>query len=211
MKLQSAVGCVIMLLLVCCSPAVPDSLSRTYDNRALRTLLGMAKTAIREEFASHTASGFREITYTDNDLGVFLRIINHGQDRGCIGFYHGVGSPEQAIRTAAIDAAFFDDRYPPLRREELAFCELEITVIGRLVPLHDPFDFDLTTHMLRIELDNREAMLQPQIAAQYGYDKQAFLGALCRKAGLEPEAYLDPHARLYKAQAVHLRLRWTKL
>ncbi len=201
----------LILLLVSCVADSPDSLRRTYNNRTLRSLLILAKTAIREEFDTHASLGFKEIPYTENDLGVFLRIINHGEDRGCIGFYQGVGSPEQAVCAAVIDAAFFDGRYPPLRQEELPLCEFEVTVIGRLIPITDPMDFDLEIHMLRIELDHHEAMLQPQIAGEHGYDKRAFLGALCRKAGLDRNAFLNPNARLYKAVSVHLRKPWAEL
>jgi len=196
-------------------PACPDnsyhSFSERYNTEYLTRLLTLAKTAIREEFDAQRFSAFQEIPYSESQLGVFIRIINNGWDRGCVGFYRGVGSIEQAVCAAAVNAAFFDGRYPTLRKEELATCELEITVSGELEPMTDAFDFDLKIHMLRIELDDHEAMLQPQIAQQYGYDKAAFLRALCRKAGMEEKAYLDANARLFKAPAVYLMIAYSEL
>jgi AmmeMemoRadiSam system protein A len=207
-----ALICVILLFLgFSCGDNKDAAFPVAYNPAYLSHLLSLAKAAIREEFVSTHIKKFQEIPYSPDRIGVFIRIIGGGHDRGCVGFYRGVDAIEPAVQAAAVNAAFFDGRYPPLRRGELSVCELEITVIGELKPLSDPLDFDLTTHMLRIEFGKHEAMLQPQIAAQYGYDKEAFLRALCRKAGLQENAYRESGARLFKAQAVFLRMHWADL
>jgi AmmeMemoRadiSam system protein A len=211
MRIAAAALSILLFVMPSCQESSDQSFSQQYNPVYLTRLLSLAKAAIRGQFATQRFLSFQEIPYNRSRRGVFIRIINDGYDRGCVGFYRGVDSIEHAVSAAAVNAAFFDGRYPALRREELAACELEITVIGELKPLSDPFDFDLTKHMLRIELDNHEAMLQPQIAAQYGYDKQAFLRALCRKAGLDEDAFRDAAARLFKAQAVYLRTAYSKL
>jgi AmmeMemoRadiSam system protein A len=194
---------IILLLVFSCSEDPYLSLRARFDEAYLIKILKIAKNSIQAEFTTPRFSCFQEIPYTESELGVFVRLINKGQDRGCVGFYRGVSSPEQAAALAAVDAAFFDGRYPVLKKEELDTCELEVTVIGALQPIAGPEDFDLQRHMLRIELGLQEAMLQPQIAAEHGYDKKAFLRALCRKAGLPQDSYLDAAARLFKAPAVH--------
>jgi AmmeMemoRadiSam system protein A len=211
MKITATALCLLLFIMPACQESSDRSFSQQYSTVYLKRLLMLAKSAILEQFDKQCLKTFQEIPYSQSRLGVFIRIIGGSRDRGCIGFYRGVDSIEGAVRAAAVNAAFFDGRYPPLRREELAACELEITVIGKLDAMADPFDFNLTEHMLRIEFDHHEAMLQPQIASQYGYGKEAFLRALCRKAGLEENMYCDNGVQLYKARAIYLRKHWSEL
>jgi AmmeMemoRadiSam system protein A len=211
MRITAAALSILLFVMPSCQESFEQTFSQHYNPAYLTQLLTLAKAAIREQFDTQRFSAFQEIPYSRNQLGMFIRIINNGKDRGCVGFYRGVDSIEYAVRAAAVNAAFFDGRYPPLSREELKSCELEITVIGELMPMKDPFNFDIDKHMLRIEFDNHEAMLQPQIAAQYGYDKQALLRALCRKAGLDEDAFRDASARLFKVRAIFLRMQWADL
>jgi len=48
---------------------------------------------------------------------------------------------------------------------------------------------------------NRGVFL-PQVPVEWGWDKDAYLKNLCRKAGLPEDALKDPSTRIYKFQAI---------
>jgi len=54
---------------------------------------------------------------------------------------------------------------------------------------------------LIIEARGRSGLLLPQVATEWGFDRERFLAEVCRKAGLGPEAWRDPGARLWAFQA----------
>jgi AMMECR1 domain-containing protein len=54
---------------------------------------------------------------------------------------------------------------------------------------------------LIIEARGQSGLLLPQVATEWGFDRERFLGEVCRKAGLSPEAWREPGARLWAFQA----------
>ena len=48
----------------------------------------------------------------------------------------------------------------------------------------------------------RSGVFLPQVAPEQGWDRQQLLDNLCRKAGLEPGAYTQPDARLFRFNAI---------
>ncbi len=45
-------------------------------------------------------------------------------------------------------------------------------------------------------------LLLPQVATEYGWDRETFLRETCRKAGLPDDAYLSKDALIQKFQAI---------
>jgi len=70
-------------------------------------------------------------------MGAFVtinKLVKHGDKvekelRGCIGFPYPVKPLYSAVIEAAIEAAFNDPRFPPLRRSELDEVVFEVTVL----------------------------------------------------------------------------------
>jgi uncharacterized protein (TIGR00296 family) len=54
---------------------------------------------------------------------------------------------------------------------------------------------------LILELRGRRGLLLPQVATEWGFDGERFLAEVSRKAGLPPEAWRDPQARVWVFRA----------
>lgn len=132
-------------------------------------------------------------------LFVTLRI--GGRLRGCIGTLAPEGDLSRTAPKIALRAAFEDPRFPGLGSEELADCTIEISVLTPPRPLEDPEEIVIGRDGLILELGGRRSLLLPQVATEWGFDRPTFLGELSRKAGLPPDAWRQPGAKLWSFQA----------
>jgi AmmeMemoRadiSam system protein A len=101
----------------------------------------------------------------------------------------------------ALRAAFEDPRFPGLTAEELTGCTIEISVLTPPRPVERPEDVVVGRDGLIIELGARRGLLLPQVATEWGFDRVTFLAEVSRKAGLPPDAWQLPAARLWSFQA----------
>ncbi|MGD1055465.1 MAG: TIGR00296 family protein [Nitrososphaerales archaeon] len=126
--------------------------------------------------------------------------------RGCIGFPYPVKRLGDAIREAAVAAATEDPRFPPVGKEELGSITVEVSI------LTPPRDLDvprreLPSHVrigqdgLMVSRSYASGLLLPQVATEFGMDQIDFLSQTCLKAGLPPDAWLDPATRVQVFQA----------
>ena len=66
----------------------------------------------------------------------------------------------------------------------------------------DPAYFRVWTKAgLILEFGGRRGLLLPQVATEWEFDRTTFLGELSRKAGLPPETWRQPGAKLWSFQA----------
>ncbi len=96
---------------------------------------------------------------------------------------------ETVIRSATL-AALRDQRFRPVRREEIAELEIEVSVLSVLEPGR-PDEIDVGRHGLVVAKENRRALLLPQIAVKRKWSREQFLEQTCLKAGLAPSAWRD--------------------
>jgi len=129
--------------------------------------------------------------------GVFVTLHRRGQLRGCIGYLEAVKPLGQAVVDMAAAAAFHDPRFVPLRENELADLELEISVLTPMERLERVEDIQVGKHGLYIEKGLDRGLLLPQVAVEYRWDRTAFLQQTCCKAGLPPDAWKDADSRIY--------------
>ena len=121
--------------------------------------------------------------------------------RGCIGTLAPEGDLSRTVPRFALRAAFEDPRFPGLAADELPKCTLEISVLTPPRPLDDPEEIVIGRDGLILEVGGCRALLLPQVATEWGFDRPTFLGELSRKAGLPPDAWRQPGARLWSFQA----------
>ncbi len=130
--------------------------------------------------------------------GAFVTLHKkNGQLRGCIGMIEGLKPLWETIRDMAIQAAFHDPRFPPLRSEELDDIDIEISVLTPLEPIEDISEIEIGTHGLVVRKGPYSGLLLPQVAVEQKWDREAFLEWTCRKAGLEPDAWKQPDTRVF--------------
>ena len=134
--------------------------------------------------------------------GAFVTLHENGQLRGCIGSLVGAGRPLcDLVFLLAKESAFEDWRFPPLQEEELALCDIEISVLSVPRPIADLQDFLPGRDGIILTSLGRRAVFLPQVATEQGWGRKEMMEHLSLKAGLMADGYLDPSARYETFQA----------
>ena len=118
-----------------------------------------------------------------------------GELRGCVGTVFPDAPLVEIVRRMGAAAATRDPRFPSLRPEELAGLRVEISVLSSAEPLGAEA-IDVRVHGVCVRSGRRGAVLLPQVAARYGWDREKLLAEVCEKAGLPRDAWRDPGSRL---------------
>jgi AmmeMemoRadiSam system protein A len=121
--------------------------------------------------------------------GVFVSFHLDGALRGCIGHPDGNQTLATVVPQCAVAAATGDPRFDPVSDAELDRCVIELSVLGPISEVRDPADIVVGRHGLIAEQGWRRGLLLPQVAVEYGWDREAFLARTCGKAGLPADAW----------------------
>jgi len=175
------------------------SLSEPARADLLRLARGSLEAHFRGEAAPRLSSDRAETFGQPRGLFVTLRL--HGELRGCIGTLAPTGDLSRVVPEYARRAAFEDPRFPPLSAEELSACAIEISVLTAPESLEDPLAIEIGQDGLMIEARGRRGLLLPQVAVEWGFDRERFLSEVARKAGLEPDAWRRSDARVWTFRA----------
>ncbi|MCP4715240.1 MAG: AmmeMemoRadiSam system protein A [Deltaproteobacteria bacterium] len=171
-------------------------------NAEKKTLLQLARTTIEAHVNGRQCPEFTPDTETLNEnRGAFVSLHRQGMLRGCIGHLQAVKPLFQTIRDMAVSAAFQDPRFGPLQENELEDLDIEISVLTPMEPVTDINDIEIGTHGLMLVREPFSGLLLPQVATQYGWDREMFLRQTCVKAGLPEEAWQDKETKLFKFSA----------
>lgn len=128
--------------------------------------------------------------------GCFVTIKQLGQLRGCIGSFVSQQPLWQTVQEMAVSAATRDPRFYPMKPDDLADFSLEISVLSPLQQIQSIEQIQVGTHGLYLIKGHNHGVLLPQVAVEYGWDRDTFLRQTCRKAGLPDEAW-QKDAELY--------------
>jgi AmmeMemoRadiSam system protein A len=123
--------------------------------------------------------------------GCFVTIKQKGKLRGCLGQFTSDKPLCQLVQEMAIAAATRDPRFYPMRNEDLQHFDLEISILSSLKKIDSIEDIQVGVHGLYIEKNFCRGVLLPQVAVEYGWDRNTFLDQTCLKAGLDKEAWKD--------------------
>lgn len=153
-------------------------------------LLALARRAIRER-----VRGVRGVSSAPEDPAfhaagaAFVTITREGELRGCIGYMNPIKPLAEAVAYCAASAAMADPRFPPVPIEELPHLRVEVSVLSPLRVIDDPAAVEVGTHGLLISQAGRHGLLLPQVATEFGWDRDTFLRQACLKAGLPGDAW----------------------
>ena len=158
-----------------------------------RCLLNLARQAIRaalhrEAFELESVATPLPSHRLRESGAAFVSLHRHGRLRGCVGYVVASKPLYETVAEAARAAAFHDLRFSPLREDEFADLEIEISVLSPFFTIA-PEDIRPGEHGLMVSLGPQRGLLLPQVATEYGWDRQRFLEETCAKAGLEPDAW----------------------
>ena len=119
----------------------------------------------------------------------FVTIQLGGRLRGCIGTIEDDEPLAEVVARCAADAATRDPRFPPLPLSSLSDVSLEISVLTPFRRVDDPAETEVGRHGVMIEQGPHRALLLPQVAGEWGWDRETFLSQTCVKAGLPADAW----------------------
>ncbi len=128
--------------------------------------------------------------------GGFVTLRKKGRLRGCIGYISAVKPLVETIEEMAYAAAFRDTRFPPVKAEELPELTIEISVLSPVRVIDDPSVIEVGKHGIILTRGDRSGLLLPQVAVEYGWDRETFLDQTCIKAGLPLGAWRDKDTRI---------------
>ena len=153
-------------------------------------LLELARKTIIQAVSGGTPPEPQAITPTLGEKrGAFVTIKKRGQLRGCIGYIQAIEPLVNTIRDMAISAALNDPRFEPVSKGELGDLELEISVLTPITPVKDINSIEVGKDGLIVKRGAYQGLLLPQVATEYGWDRDTFLSQTCRKAGLPSDAW----------------------
>jgi len=162
------------------------------DRDARLFLLSLARSTIQSRLDGQALPSTEpEAKVLLEQRGAFVTLKIDGRLRGCIGHVIGVAPLWRAVRDNAIAAAFEDPRFEALQSDELVQTHIEISA---LTPLRRVTADEVTVGRdgILIERGSARGLLLPQVAVEYGWNRETFLDHTCRKAGLEPGCWRHP-------------------
>jgi AmmeMemoRadiSam system protein B/AmmeMemoRadiSam system protein A len=163
-----------------------------------KALLELARKTIEAKCRRERAPEPEAQSPTFNEpRGAFVTIHKQGRLRGCIGQIHARQALVKTVAEMAIAAAFDDPRFPPLRREELKDIDIEISVLTPLRRITDVGEIQVGTHGIYLRRGGYSGLLLPQVATEWGWDRNTFLEHTCEKAHLPKDAWKDKDTEIY--------------
>ncbi len=163
-----------------------------------KTLHHIAKTVIENKVKGKPVPDFKvESPLLKENRGAFVTLQKRGQLRGCIGYIEGHGPLYHTIKEMAEAAAFRDPRFSPVKEKELPELDIEISVLTPLQRIKDVDEIQVGTHGIYIKKGWYSGLLLPQVATEYGWDRQTFLEHTCQKAGLPSAAWKEKDTEIY--------------
>lgn len=165
-----------------------------------KALLSLARQAIASELGRGKLE-MPEDPVFQIKRGLFVTLHLEDRLRGCIGYIVGYKSIAESIVDMARAAAFRDPRFPKVKADELDRIQIEISLLGELLPVLDPEEIEIGRDGLYIEHPQGSGLLLPQVAIEWGWDRPVFLKQVCQKAGLKQDAFKEEAAKLYRFTA----------
>lgn len=137
------------------------------------------------------------------NVGAFVTLKKRGMLRGCIGYITGLRPINDPLYDVVIDntinAASRDNRFAPVREDELADIDIEISVLNPLRPINSADEIVVGRHGLYIEEGPHRGVLLPQVPVEQGWSRDEYLEGICRKASLPANAWQTAKMKVFTA------------
>lgn len=157
-----------------------------------RNLLRFARMTLIQFFESETLPLPRSVDLRLHaSQGAFVTLKRNGELRGCIGHMATDLPLCHVVGRMALQAAFNDRRFSPLKAAELEEIDIEISVLTPLRPVSGPADIVVGRDGVMIRKSGRSAIFLPQVASEQGWNREEMLTHLCQKAGLSETAWKE--------------------
>lgn len=155
-----------------------------------KSLLDIARTTITKAVNHEPVPESDPVSgATAECCGAFVTIKRCGKLRGCIGLIESARPLVETVSEMAAAAALRDPRFDPVTPGEVDELEIEISVMSPVSVVKDIDEIAVGRDGLIVRRGGLQGLLLPQVATEYGWDRETFLAHTCRKAGLPPDAW----------------------
>ncbi|MBE9537029.1 MAG: AmmeMemoRadiSam system protein A [Proteobacteria bacterium] len=152
-------------------------------------LLRIARQIVAGQFQGGSRAISTDMDGLQREGGAFVTLHKKGELRGCIGNFFSDKPLYKTVAEMALSAAFKDPRFSPLRENELDELDFEISVLSPLRQIEDAGEIEVGRHGIFITKGAKRGVLLPQVAREYGWDRETFLEHTCMKAGLPSDEW----------------------
>jgi AmmeMemoRadiSam system protein A len=168
-------------------------------NEEKRELLVIARDAIETLVRRRGRSPTRSVVHQrlSQQCGAFVTLRLDHQLRGCIGYIESARPLSEVVEEVAGKAATEDPRFQPLSVFELDQIDIEISILSPLIRISSINEIVIGVHGVVLELGGMRGLLLPQVAVEHQLERETFLNAVAKKAGLGTYAWKDPNAKVY--------------
>jgi len=168
--------------------------SRSEDDH--RALLRLARNAVIQAVShGHLLERIPDAGVFAERCGVFVTLHVESRLRGCIGVIEPKESLGDSIVRCAASAALQDPRFRPMRSEDLAGLQIEISLLSPPAPLLVE-EMEIGRHGLLVARGSHRGLLLPQVALEHRLTREQFYEETCRKAQLPRALWREPGTQL---------------
>jgi AmmeMemoRadiSam system protein A len=162
-----------------------------------RALLRLARQAVAEAVSfGRLPEQISNLAIFAERRGIFVSLHVRHRLRGCIGVIEAEETLGEATVRCAASAALQDSRFAPVRAEELADLEIEISLLSPPMPIR-PEEIEIGRHGLLVSRGKQRGVLLPQVATEHRLAPEQFLQETCRKAHLPRDAWRDADTQVF--------------
>lgn len=176
---------------------------KSLDAQEREKLLSLARRTVEEYVAK---GGVPSVTLREPRLNAygttFVTVTRKGVLRGCIGNVRNPMPLYKSVIMNAIAASTKDQRFPPVKEEELKDLRIEVSVLSAFEPLDDVSEIEIGRHGLYLVKGTHTSILLPQVAEEAGWDVETYLDKLAVKAGLQPEDWMNAQLFRFTAEVI---------
>jgi len=147
-------------------------------------LLKTARLSIESKLFNQNANYPKPTEVLSLCCGAFVSLHINDKLRGCIGYIQAIKPLIETIKEMARSAAFNDPRFTPLAESEVGNIDIEISVLSPMQKIDDINEIKVGVHGIMVRREMYSGLLLPQVAIQYGWEREEFLSHTCQKAGL---------------------------
>jgi MEMO1 family protein len=132
--------------------------------------------------------------------GVFVSVYVKRVLRGCIGTFSENEPLYKNVHQMALQAALEDNRFKPVKANELGDMKIEISVLTPRVKIEGPDEIEIGKHGVYLIHGIRRATLLPQVAVQQNYTPVEFLECCAKnKLGMSRNSWMEADIYVYEA------------
>lgn len=161
-----------------------------------QVLLPLARGAIESRLGQAAKVPAQDAPWLREWGACFVTLTQQGELRGCIGTLQAHRPLLADVQANAVAAALHDPRFAPLAFEELAYTEIEVSLLSPTQPLAFAGQADALAQLrpgvdgVVLEYGRYRSTFLPQVWEQLP-DVDAFMAQLKRKAGLPADFWAE--------------------